>query len=265
MLQLLRQLTKLLVLLERHNSNLNRDIQNMISQKLSIELGVAHAMGSSKSSRGRRAIDQLDPETKQQILERDDFVCQCCGFRSLKYQDLVPRNSNLHDTRLDNLATTCVFCQQCFYLDRVTQMRSGFMVWLPEIEQADLHHIARAIYVARISQGPMADMARSALDLLMTRRESAKERLGTDDPFVLANVLNDYLGPKHYGQRSKKLDGVRLFPLDRRIIKEADLEFNQFPQILAYWRSKDGPFGGKIPTKWLDIYKDIMWKKGCLI
>lgn len=233
----------------------------MISKKLPIQLGVAHSMGNSNSSKKGRAVDQLSADNKQQILERDDYVCQCCGFRSMKYQDIVPRNGDYYDTRMDNLATACIFCQQCFYLDRVTQMRSGFLVWLPEIDQADLHHIARAIYVARISQGPMADMARTSLDLLMTRRESAKERLGTDDPFVLATVLNDYLGPKHYAQRTEKLEGIRLFPLDRRIIKEADLEFNQFPQILAYWRSKDGPFGGKIPTKWLDLYKEIMWKK----
>ena len=57
--------------------------------------------------------------------------------------------------------------------------------------------------------------------------------------------------------RKKKLDGVRIFPLDRRIIKEAELEFNQFPQILAYWRSKAGPFGGKAPTQWISLYQDL--------
>lgn len=218
-------------------------------------------MSSSKSSKKGRNVLDLDLATKNQAYERDDFTCQCCGFQSQKYQEVVPRNGNINDSSPDNLATTCIFCQQCFYLDRVTAMRSGFMIWLPELDQSDLHHLARAIYVARISQGPMADMARAALDMLMMRRESAKERLGTDDPFVLAAVMSDYLGPKHYAMRDKKLEGIRLFPLDRRIIKEADLEFNQFPQILAYWRSKDGPFGGKIPTKWLDLYKDIARKK----
>ena len=41
------------------------------------------------------------------------------------------------------------------------------------------------------------------------------------------------------------------------IIKEGDLEFNQFPQILAFWRSKDGPFGGKVPNQWKNIYAQI--------
>lgn len=133
-------------------------------------------------------------------------------------------------------------------------MRSGALIWLPEIEQAQLHHIARAIYVARISQGSMAESAKNAYKILMERREEAKNRLGTDDPFILGTVMRDFTGPRQYSMRAKKLEGVRLFPLDRRIIKEGDLEFNQFPQILAYWRSKDGPFGGKAPYQWKKFY-----------
>ena len=37
----------------------------------------------------------------------------------------------------------------------------------------------------------------------------------------------------------------------------SNLEFNQFPQILAYWRSKNGPFGGKAPTQWKNSYAKI--------
>ena len=139
-------------------------------------------------------------------------------------------------------------------------MKSGALLWLPEIDQARLHHIARAIYVARVSQGPMADAARKALDALLARRKEAEARISTDNPYILAMVLRDYLGPKPYAEREKKLEGIRLFPLDRRLIQEADLQFNQFPQILAYWRSKDGPFGGKAPPQWIGAYQDILAK-----
>lgn len=194
---------------------------------------------------------------KQKIFERDSYVCQYCGFTSSKYQDIHFLNGMTSDIRQDNMATACLFCHQCFNLDSVSTMRSGVLVWLPEIDQATLHHIARAIYVARIAQGPIADSARRSLDVLMQRREEARQRLGTDDPFILATVLRDYIGKKSYDARQEKLEGFRLFPLDRRIIKESDLEFNQFPQILAFWRSKDGPFGGKIPKDWIDLYRDI--------
>lgn len=233
-----------------------------------IELGIARPVvkqagsaakdsGAGNGSASLGGAQKIPPETKQNIFERDDYTCQCCGFKSKKYQEILHKNSIPTDLRPDNLLTVCIFCHQCFTMDTVSQMRSGVLIWLPEIDQATLHHIARAIYVARISQGPVADAARRGLDILMNRREEVKRRIQTDDPYILSTVLKDYLGVKHYHMRGKKLEGVRLLPLDRRIIKEADLEFNQFPQILAYWRSKDGPFGGKTPPQWISIYQEI--------
>lgn len=213
---------------------------------------------SSSGSPSLEGKDVLDKEMKQKIFTRDDHTCQCCGFQSKKYQDILFVNGDPLDFSESNLKTVCIFCHQCFNLDRVNVMRSGVLLWLPEVDQADLHHIARAIYVARISQGPIADAARKSLEALMQRREALRQRIGTDDPYILAMVLKDYLTDSHYNNREKKIEGVRLFPLDRRIIKEADLEFNQFPQILAYWRSKDGPFGGKTPQKWFDIYHNLV-------
>ncbi|MGH1398088.1 MAG: type IVB secretion system protein IcmJDotN [Alphaproteobacteria bacterium] len=214
-------------------------------------------LGVTKNAAKAKKIDNV---LKQKILERDEQTCQCCGFKSQKYQEVLHKNGNPADFREENLATACIFCYQCFHIDRVSEMKSGALIWMPEIEQAELHHMARAIYVARISQGPVAEAARKALEIVMARREEVKERISTDDPYILATVLRDYLSRKSYDARGKKLDGVRLFPLDRRIIKEADLEFNQFPQILAYWRSKDGPFGGKAPPQWISIYQDLIAK-----
>ena len=224
-----------------------------------ITLGIAQNLRGAQISSGGQshAGPSLSPEIRQKVLTRDDHTCQMCGFQSKKYQDVHFIDCDDSNLQIDNLATACIYCHQCFDLDKVSEMRSGVLVWLPEISQADLHHIARAIYVARISQGSMAETAKSALEILMGRREEAKARLHTDDPYVLAMVMKDFLGPRHYAAREKKLEGVRLFPLDRRIIKEGDLEFNQFPQILAYWRSKDGPFGGKVPNQWKNFYAKL--------
>ncbi len=216
--------------------------------------GGAGQTGSASSADGHALLSK---EMRQKIFARDNDTCQCCGFMSKKYQEILFLNGDQSDLSESNMKTACIFCHQCFNLDRVNVMRSGVLLWLPEINQADLHHIARAVYVARISQGPIADAARRSLDALMQRREALRQRIGTDDPYILASVLKDYLTDAHYSNRTEKIEGVRLFPLDRRIIKEADLEFNQFPQILAYWRSKDGPFGGKTPQKWFDIYHSI--------
>jgi intracellular multiplication protein IcmJ len=242
-----------------------------LSALLPITLGVGRALlkssspGQNTNRAGHKtgsvsslsASGKIAAELKSKIFERDQYCCRYCGFISRKYQEINFLNNDKSDLSEKNLVTSCIFCHQCFHLETVNAMKSGVLLWLPEMEQADVNHIARAIYVARISQGPVADAARKSLDALMMRREEAKQRISTDNPYILSMVLADYLGPSHYALRDKKLKGIRLFPLGCRQIKEADLEFNQFPQILAYWRSKDGPFGGKPPQQWVSIYKDL--------
>lgn len=203
----------------------------------------------------------------QKVLERDGHACQYCGFTAKKYQEVNytgPRRDKTggkpaatNQPAANHYATACTFCYQCFHLERVERMQSGALIWLPEIGQAALHHIMRAIYVARISQGPMADAARDAMEALLARKEEAIGRLGTDSPRIIASVLQDFLETREYRARSQKLKGFRLLPLDRRIIRQGELEFNQFPQMLAYWRSKDGPFGEHPPRQWVKTFYDL--------
>lgn len=203
---------------------------------------------------------KVSKELKDSILERDDYTCQCCGFRSEKYQQIHFKDNNARNHAESNLITTCIFCQQCFDLEQVGNMSAGALIWLPEISQRQLNMIAKAIYVARISQGPIADVARKMLDMLLARKDEAERRLTTNDPYILSTILNDYMPLAAYKKRHEKLEGIKLMPLDRRIIKETDLEFNQFPQILAYWRSKRGPFGIAQPQNWVSIYQDVLAK-----
>lgn len=215
---------------------------------------------SSLSDAGRVLspdVHRVADDLKNQVLQRDDYTCRYCGFQSRKYQDINFIGKSDKPAGAQDYATACIFCYQCFHLERIDRMQSGAVVWLPEIGQAALHHICRAIYVARISQGPMADAARDSMEALLARKEEAKARLGTDSPKILSTVLQDFLEVKEYKSRLAKLKGFRILPLDRRIIKEGDLEFNQFPQVLAYWRSKDGPFGEVPPRKWVKVFYDL--------
>jgi intracellular multiplication protein IcmJ len=231
-------------------------------KNLTLNLGIARSLGNPRSlpGAGQPSLVKgvLTPELKKAVLDRDNQTCRCCGFRAEKYQEIHFIDQNRQNVAMNNLATTCIFCHQCYNLDQANIMRSGVLIWLPEISQIDLHHIMRAVYVARISQGPMAESARATLDTLMSRREEARRRVQTDDPYVLSTVLRDFLTNRYYAERDIKLDGLRLMPLDRRLIRETDLEFNQFPQILAYWRSKDGPFGERAPSLWTNFYKNAL-------
>ena len=183
---------------------------------------------------------------KNAMWSRGGNTCHFCGLKAGKYMEIVGPSSA---ARMDKMRVACIFCAQVSSLDVVSTQKSGVLMHLPEFGQAELNAYARIIYVCRISQAAPADAARRILERLMTRREAARERFGTDDPYNLAAM---FAGCKNQDEQSallERLAGIRVFPLDRRIIKEGDLEFNQFPQILAYWRSKDGPFGGLAPPK----------------
>ncbi len=229
-----------------------------------IQLGVGRVIQRKSAAKGRSKTQakaqtgDVPADLKQEIFERDNFTCGCCHFKSEKYQQIHFKDHNTTNHATDNLMTTCIFCHQCFNLSAAAQMESGTLIWLPEIPQHQLNNIARAIYVAQISQGPIADAARKIYAVLSGRKDEAQKRLGTDNPSILASVMSDYLSLKQYYHSDKKLDGIRLMPQNRRLVKEADLEFNQFPQILAYWRSKNGPFGIAPPQKWIALYQDLM-------
>jgi intracellular multiplication protein IcmJ len=177
-----------------------------------------------------------DEETRKRVFERDGHDCQYCGYHSEKFHLVHLRDGNPRNKNDDNLVTACIFCHQCFHIDQIANMKSGVLIWMPEISQAQLHHLARSIYVARITQGPMTEIARNSLEMIMKRREEAIERIKTDDPNILSTVLRDYIDRKHYQNFNQKLDGIRLFPLDR---------------------SKDGPFSKMMPNDWPARYKSI--------
>jgi len=134
-----------------------------------------------------------DEETRQRIFQRDNHECQYCGFQSEKFQLIHIKDGDLQNKSDKNLVTSCIFCHQCFHVDKVADMKSGTLIWLPELTQAQVHHLARSIYVGRITQGPMADISRRTLEMIMRRREEAVERIKTDDPRILTTVLKDYI------------------------------------------------------------------------
>ncbi len=209
-------------------------------------------------------FEKVTPALKTAVLNRDQGVCHFCGFRDTRYQEVLALDGDPRD--MENMVTVCIFCGQCFDLDAVAQMRSGILIWLPEFEQVKLHHMARDLFRARLKPGAQAERAKRVLDFLLGSeskpREEARTRLGTDEPQRLAEMMRGGLDADKKIEPEdleKRLAGIRLFPLDRRIIKEYRLEFNQFPQILAHWRSAKGPFQGEKSFPWLEAIDQALF------
>jgi intracellular multiplication protein IcmJ len=194
----------------------------------------------------------------EKTLKRDDYTCRFCGFRAKQYQRVIP----WVDAGDPPYATICTFCEPCLSLERNGVTGSGLLLWLPEISQVELNHLARAIYVARAEEGTMEGLATRALDSLMIRRTEAKKRLGSDDPLLLATILRESLSKKEVEAAITKLDGIRLLPSEKYMVRGAKGDANQLPRLAQYWLSKDGPYGQQLPSTWQDNLQKVLAKTG---
>lgn len=232
---------------------------------LPITLGVRRALDARGSGGGKKhkplSKAQLSKKI-QQTLERDDFTCCYCGFQSKQFQKAIPKDWATTDPRDAEMVTACIFCEQCLALETVGPMASGTLIWLPEIDQASLNHIMRTIYASRaqLNEAPenIKNCADRAFEVLFARRGEAKRRILTDDPMVLAATLLESVSEDIYRKRAEKLDGLRLMPLDKRVSANANgTEGDQFPRIIMYWISKEGPYGNIPVSKWNDMMKPV--------
>lgn len=220
---------------------------------LPITLGVGY---SSDAEKGRNRIPSKSDSEK--TLTQDDHACRFCGFRSLRYQRVVSYAGG----KTAQFVTACTFCDQCIHLERAGITGAGLLIWLPEIGQAQLNHIIRAIYLAQDSETDMAESATRGLEVLTTRRAEAKKRLGSDDPLLLATVMQEMLTQKENAAAAPKIEGIRLLPSDKHVARGLAGDANQFPNMLKYWRSPEGPYARLPLEEWREMFKTAVSKVG---
>jgi len=202
---------------------------------LPLTLGVGQTSGAK--GEGFKPLSKTESE---EVLRRDNHTCLFCGFRSTQFQRAVPFEGNG--------VTVCSFCEQVLELERAGLMGGGLLIWLPEISQTELNHIARSAYIAKSESGEMADAANRAIEALTARRIDAKKRLGTDDPLLLATVMRENLNDRERKSASSKLDGIRLLPFDKHMVRKNGKDINGFSQMVTFWKSANGPYAN-IPSK----------------
>ncbi|NDE90332.1 MAG: type IV secretion protein DotN [Alphaproteobacteria bacterium] len=234
---------------------------------LPITLGVkrtldAQQSGAAKPKRRKPLSKAEFSKLVQQTFEKDSYTCCYCGFQSRQFQKAIPKDWAVTDPRDSEMVTACIFCEQCFNLENVGPMASGTLIWLPEISQASLHHMMRAVYACRaqidIAPEDIKNCADRAFEVLFNRRGEAKRRIGTDDPMVLAAALLENIKEETFRSRDEKIKGIRLMPLDKRMIPSASGKDNdQFPRIIEYWVSDEGPLGNLPPDTWPALQASI--------
>lgn len=190
-------------------------------------------------------------DLSEKVMRRDDYACRFCGFRSLKFQRTLPCKEAGDPPH----ATVCTFCEQCMALERTGISGAGQLIWLPEIPQVELNHLVRAIYVAANASYPVNELSKRARDALTVRRAEAKKRLGSDDPMLLATILRENLNDNERKGAIAKIEGIRLMPGDKYLVRTAKGDANFFPQMVKYWLSSEGPYANIQPEKWPELFR----------
>jgi intracellular multiplication protein IcmJ len=207
---------------------------------------------------------------RKSALERDQHSCRFCGFKSLHWQEVHHSNDDHADNRLDNLITTCPFCHMCQHIGLAGSNKEAVLIYLPQISQADLHHIVRTALIAeraldvirsdQRSAPPLirqhreaADVAKAVLAALRSRSEGAEKRILTSDPAEIANVLK-MLPDDAYARRDDALAGIRLLPLGKRSKGHEDIMVKH----LDSWMATGGPYALLKPNAWLGVLKAVL-------
>jgi len=163
----------------------------------------------------RRKEDKAFLPVSKRVLERDAYTCQYCGFQANEYQEVVNLDNDYTNHKLTNLITACCFCTQCLFLQAVglDEMGGGQLIYLPEMEQADLNSFCHVLFCAMGNNTGYQESAQSIYRSLKFRSQLIENKFGsgTSSPNVFGQIMIEY----QERESEKEIDilqGIRLLP-----------------------------------------------------
>lgn len=160
---------------------------------------------------------------RSRILKRDDYTCQGCGWRSEEFQELHNIDGDHSNFREANLETLCPLCHQLFHPCATSISGGGFMIWLPELTQAELNRLTFPMFWA-LSEGqknPLYSVSRAVYSMLDQRRVELESHVGKSDAASFGQMLLK-LSPEDYAKRFETLAPFKLLASQKRFQTEIE-------------------------------------------
>ena len=163
----------------------------------------------------RRKEDQKFLPVAKRVFERDQYICQFCGFQAKEYQDVVNLDGNYLNNKFSNMITACCFCSQCLFLQGVglDEMSGGQLIYLPEINQSDLNSFCHVLFCAMGNSTGYQDSAQSIYRSFKFRGQIVENKFGTgtSNPSVFGQMIIEYQD-QFPDQGAHVLKDLRLLP-----------------------------------------------------
>ena len=171
---------------------------------------------------------KADPRFKafeKKIFQRDRYTCQFCGFQARLYQDVINLDGDYTKNRAPNLATSCCFCAQCFFIESVGVggYGGGTLVYVPELQQAEINSLCHVLFCAITNDTGYKNSAQSIFRSLKFRSQVVEEKFGegTSDPAIFGHLLIDS-GQANTDVSAKVFKNVRLLPSRAKFRKQIE-------------------------------------------
>ncbi len=196
----------------------------MSSNQTPYPLRLMATPGAWRLYSGRKA----DPRFKafeQKVFQRDRYTCQFCGFQARLYQDIVNLDGNYANNRLNNMATACCFCSQCFFLESVGVggYGGGTLIYLPELTQSEVNSLCHVLFCAVTNDTGYKNSAQTIYRSFKFRSQIVEEKFGegTSDPSIFGHLLIDS-GPVAEDNLVKIFNNIRLLPSRAKFRKQIE-------------------------------------------
>jgi intracellular multiplication protein IcmJ len=189
----------------------------MLALELSVTPGAWKSYMARKSDPGFLAFSK-------KVFNRDRYTCQFCGFQAREFQEVINLDHNYSNNKLSNLATACVFCAQCFFIEAAGKgsFGGGTLVYLPEISQNNLSSFCHVLFCAITNETAYKSSAQAIYRSLKFRSQMVEEQFGegTSEPWVLGQLLLDCEVPT--AKAKAMLKDVRLLPSRGKFRKQIE-------------------------------------------
>lgn len=163
---------------------------------------------------------------ENKIWQRDQFICQFCGFQAKKYQDVINLDGNFSNNRMSNLVTSCCFCAQCFFIESigVGGYGGGTLVYLPEISQEKLNGLCHVLFCAITNNTGYKQAAQTIYRSFKYRSQVIEDKYGDgmSDPSLMGQLIIDSELEKKPDKVDALFDGFRLLPSRAKFRKQIE-------------------------------------------
>jgi hypothetical protein len=154
----------------------------------------------------------------KRIHNRDKNKCLFCGWheRNDKHRKVTSLTGIYDDnTSSKHLVTSCIICELTQRLVMTGNLGAGDLVYLPELSQAQLNELARAVYFAKLSSiKDCLDAVEPLVSYIRDeRRILAAQYIGVS-PFNLLNLASALRerDDTTYKKRNEFLNPLRVWP-----------------------------------------------------